>query len=78
MMTSVLPRLKTVPVLGDGNTLVLCRRSLERTYLADPRGAVLALLEILAGGEHDLDQLPAALRTLGHAARGPAKSGLDS
>ena len=65
---SVLPRLKTVPVYGDGNTLVLCRRSLERTYLADPRGAVLALLKTLAEGEHDLDQLPAALRTLGHAA----------
>jgi len=61
---SVLPLLRTVPVYGDGNTLVLCRRSLERTYLADPRGAVLALLKTLAEGEHDLDQLPAALRTL--------------
>ena len=54
---SVPPRLKTVPVYGDGTTLVLCRRSLERTYLADPRGAVLALLKILAAGEHELAAL---------------------
>ena len=39
---------------GDGQTLVLCRRSLERTYLADPSGAVLALLKILSLGSYDL------------------------
>jgi len=64
------PRLKSVPVYGDGNTVVLCRRSLERTYLADPTGAVLALLKVLARGEYQLEQLPAALGSLGHLATG--------
>ena len=38
------------------------------TYLADPSGAVLALLKILARGEHDVDRLPAALGASGHVA----------
>jgi molybdopterin/thiamine biosynthesis adenylyltransferase len=59
-----------VPVYGDGHALVPCRRSLERTYVADPGGADLALLKILARGEHDVDRLPAALGALGHVATG--------
>ena len=64
----ILPRLKAVPVHGHGGTLVLCRRSLERIHLDDPNGAILALLRILARGDHSLDQLPSALAAVGHAA----------
>src|SRR6476646_7245908 len=64
----ILPRLKAVPVHGHGGTLVLCRRSLERIHLDEPNGAILALLRILARGDHSLDQLPSALAAVGHAA----------
>lgn len=61
-----LPRLKPVPVHGHDGTLVLGRRSLERIYLDDPTGSVLALLTILARGEHTADRLPAVLAAAGH------------
>jgi molybdopterin/thiamine biosynthesis adenylyltransferase len=67
-MMPVFPRLMAVPVHGHGSTLVLSRRSLERIHLDDPSGAVLALLKILARGDHSLDQLPSALETVGYPA----------
>ncbi len=60
------PRLKTVTVHGHGRTLVLGRRSLERIYLDDPSGGVLALLKVLARGDHTVEQLPSALAAAGH------------
>ena len=65
---TILPRLKAVPVHGHGSTLVLYRRSLERIYLDDPTGAFLALLKILARGDHSVDQLPSAIAAVGHPA----------
>jgi len=60
------PRLKAIPVHGHGSSLVLGRRSLERIYLDDPSGGVLALLKILARGSHSIEQLPSALAAAGH------------
>ena len=61
------PRLKTVIVDGHGDTVVLCRRALERTSLSDSSGAVRALLAILERGTYEADALPAALADAGHA-----------
>jgi len=46
------PQLKSISVIQRPSQVVLVRRSLEETYLADDTGSVAALLQVLAQGRY--------------------------
>ncbi|MCP2329671.1 molybdopterin/thiamine biosynthesis adenylyltransferase [Hamadaea flava] len=59
------PRLKAIVVQSSGSQVMICRRALERIYLDDPSGAVATLLQVLAEGRHEVNDLPAAMAARG-------------
>jgi molybdopterin-synthase adenylyltransferase len=58
-------QLKGITVHSSGSQLVLEPRALKRVHLADSSGAVAAMLQILATGEHRACELPAAMAVRG-------------
>jgi molybdopterin/thiamine biosynthesis adenylyltransferase len=59
------PQLKGITVHSSGGQLVLEPRALRRVYLADSSGSVAAMMLILAAGDHQAAELPAAMAARG-------------